>query len=153
MSVDTENTEEATNQETVEEQQPKKEKTPKAKESKAKTVSKAMATTAENGYIGIDKLVMERVVRVLSLASDATRLQILQLANGERPVREIAAIVKISQPALSHHLSLLRASELVSSSRDGKDTYYRLTKKGSVLMRSSKIVLDFVLAQSASESD
>ena len=61
-----------------------------------------------------------------------TRLKVLQLLlGGERNVTELCDLLgESSQPAVSHHLALLRNSRLVVPTRDGKHNFYALTEAG-----------------------
>lgn len=53
-------------------------------------------------------------MQVLDVLADPTRRRIVELlAQGERPVGEIARAVAISQPAASQHLRALREARLV----------------------------------------
>ena len=64
-----------------------------------------------------------------SLVSDATRLSILWLlCRAELCVSNIAALIEMSPPAVSHHLRVLKQAGLVSSRRLGKETHYRLAQ-------------------------
>lgn len=72
---------------------------------------------------------------VFKLLSDASRLKIvLALAeHGEMHVSALCAMLnqkekkdKYSQPAVSHHLTLMRMIGLVGFRRDGKHNYYHL---------------------------
>ena len=57
---------------------------------------------------------------------DGSRLRIFWLlCHCEECVLNIAAIVNMSSPAVSHHLRLLKSSGLIVSRRDGKEMYYR----------------------------
>lgn len=57
---------------------------------------------------------------------DATRLRIFWLlCHCEQCVVNIAAIMDMSSPAVSHHLRALRDSGLIVSRRAGKEVYYR----------------------------
>lgn len=59
--------------------------------------------------------------------SDGTRLRILWLlCHCEECVSNIAAVMDMSDPAVSHHLKLLRKSGLIMSRREGKEVYYKL---------------------------
>jgi ArsR family transcriptional regulator len=60
--------------------------------------------------------------------ADESRLKILlALAqDGELHVNALCGLLKQSQPAVSHHLNLLRAHHLVSYRRDGKHNFYRI---------------------------
>lgn len=58
---------------------------------------------------------------------DETRLTIIKrLAEQEMCVCEINDILNMSQPAVSHHLRILKQAGLVKISREGKWTYYSL---------------------------
>lgn len=74
--------------------------------------------------------------QTLKQASDATRLSILlMLAERERNVTQIhAEFPAISQPAVSHHLALLRAGNVVVSRIAGKERIYSLTDAGRCLV-------------------
>jgi DNA-binding transcriptional ArsR family regulator len=72
---------------------------------------------------------------LLKQVSDPTRLQILLLLNEkERNVSELCGdLGSQSQPAVSHHLALLRHGRLIEPRRDGKHNYYGLTEGGRTL--------------------
>lgn len=58
---------------------------------------------------------------------DSSRVQIVwALSRGEHSVGEIANLLSMSQPAISHHLRTLRNLKLVKVRRDGKTSYYSL---------------------------
>jgi DNA-binding transcriptional ArsR family regulator len=80
---------------------------------------------------------------LLKQVSDPTRLQILLLLNEkERNVSELCTELGTqSQPAVSHHLALLRHGRLIEPRRDGKHNYYGLTEGGRAL---ADIVLSVV---------
>ena len=60
------------------------------------------------------------------LLSDTTRIRIFWLlSHQEACVINIAAMLDMSSPAVSHHLRTLIESGLISSRRDGKEVYYR----------------------------
>lgn len=62
------------------------------------------------------------------LLADVSRLKILlALArDGETHVSALCDMLHQSQPAVSHHLTLLRTAGLVGFRRDGKFNYYKL---------------------------
>ena len=64
--------------------------------------------------------------RFVSSLSDETRLRILfYLAqNSEIHVTDLCSRLGQSQPAVSHHLALLRVSGLIESRREGKHNFY-----------------------------
>lgn len=75
------------------------------------------------------------VAELFRLVADPTRLQILStLADADHNVGELCeALGGQSQPAVSHHLSLLKLSGLIVPSREGKFNYYGLTDRGRTL--------------------
>ena len=63
---------------------------------------------------------------LLKQLSDPTRLKIFWiLCHMEECVINIAAIMDMSSPAISHHLRLLKACGLITSRRNGKEMYYK----------------------------
>jgi len=66
------------------------------------------------------------LVQVFKLLSDETRLRILlYLAReGELHVTALCDRLGQSQPAVSHHLALLRVAGLIEARRDGKHNFY-----------------------------
>jgi ArsR family transcriptional regulator len=66
------------------------------------------------------------LVQVARLVSDETRLRILfdLVKNGELNVTDICNRLGQSQPAISHHLALLRVSGLIEPRREGKHNFY-----------------------------
>jgi DNA-binding transcriptional ArsR family regulator len=78
----------------------------------------------------------------LKQVSDPTRLSvILMLARGERNVGSLSQELGQSQPAVSHHLALLRHGGLISPRRQGKNNFYSLTAAGGEL---AKLVQDMM---------
>jgi ArsR family transcriptional regulator len=74
---------------------------------------------------------LSAVVTTLKLISDETRLKILAiLSHGEKNVGQLCTEIGQSQPAISHHLALLRVSRLAEAKRIGKNVYYELTEAG-----------------------
>jgi ArsR family transcriptional regulator, zinc-responsive transcriptional repressor len=70
---------------------------------------------------------LEQLTNLMKLLSDPTRLQILlMLANGERNVSSICDELKLPQPTVSHHLGLLRLSNVINNRRAGKQIFYTI---------------------------
>lgn len=58
---------------------------------------------------------------------DATRVKILYvLLESEMCVCDLAAVLKMTQSAISHQLRVLKQMKLVKNRRDGKTVYYSL---------------------------
>lgn len=66
------------------------------------------------------------LVQVFKLLSDETRLRVLMYLTREGELHVTALCDKLnqSQPAVSHHLALLRVAGLIEARRDGKHNYY-----------------------------
>ena len=74
---------------------------------------------------------MQLEATIFKALSDPSRLAIFQrLTEGEAPVKELTAGFKISQPAVSQHLSALRTAGLVVERKDGRHVYYRVRAEG-----------------------
>lgn len=65
--------------------------------------------------------------RLMKALSNPDRLLLLcQLAQGEKCVGELEAMVGIGQPTLSQQLGVLRAEAMVRTRREGKNIYYSI---------------------------
>ena len=66
------------------------------------------------------------VSEAMKQLGDPSRLRIFWLlCHCEECVTDIAAMVEMSSPAVSHHLRLLKDSGLIVSQRKGKEMFYR----------------------------
>jgi len=66
------------------------------------------------------------VAEVFKQLGDTTRIRIFWLlCHCEECVLTISAMMKMSSPAVSHHLRPLKNSGLIVSRREGKEVYYR----------------------------
>jgi ArsR family transcriptional regulator, lead/cadmium/zinc/bismuth-responsive transcriptional repressor len=69
----------------------------------------------------------QRMAEFFSLLGDANRLRILSaLAEQELCVCDLAAIVKMSESAVSHQLRTLRSMRLVTYRKQGRNVFYYL---------------------------
>lgn len=67
------------------------------------------------------------MIDVYKALSDTTRRKILELLKErDMTVNEITGNFNISQPSISHHLSILKNSGLIESNREGKYIKYSL---------------------------
>jgi len=67
------------------------------------------------------------MVNIFKGFSDFTRFKIIHLLSlGEFCVCDIAAVLNISDPLVSHHLRQLRLLRIVKARKQGKMTYYSL---------------------------
>ena len=71
------------------------------------------------------------LVQVFKLLSDETRLRVLMYLAREGELHVTALCDKLgqSQPAVSHHLALLRVAGLIEARRDGKHNFYSVRSK------------------------
>jgi DNA-binding transcriptional ArsR family regulator len=70
---------------------------------------------------------VKAATRIFRALADPTRREILQaLRAHELPAGEIAGRFSISAPAVSRHLSILKAADLVSERREGNRIIYSL---------------------------
>ena len=78
--------------------------------------------------IKVNDRTIEGLTEIFKLLADKSRLKILlALAqDGELNVTALCELLEQSQPAVSHHLTLLRMRNLVGFRRDGKHNYYRI---------------------------
>ena len=68
----------------------------------------------------------QTVALVFRQLSDANRVRLFWLlCHCEECVVNLAGMMGMSPPALSHHLRQLRESGLIVSRRDGKEVYYK----------------------------
>jgi len=70
---------------------------------------------------------VEAIAETFKVLGDPTRVRILDaLGAGELCVCNIAALVRISESAVSHQLRLLRGMRLVRNRRAGRQVFYAL---------------------------
>jgi ArsR family transcriptional regulator len=88
--------------------------------------SKAMPPAGR--AIKVSDAILHRMKDVFKMLADEHRLKIvLALAqDGELNVTALCRLVSQSQPAVSHHLTLMRMIGLVGFRRDGKNNFYYL---------------------------
>lgn len=71
----------------------------------------------------------QTVADLFKQLGDTSRLRIFWfLCHNEECVINIAAMMEMTTPAVSHHLKQLRSSGLISSRRDGKEVYYKASE-------------------------
>ena len=79
------------------------------------------------GLRAADKRLFFLLAETFQALGDSSRVQIVwSLAQGELCVGDIADLLEMSQPAISHHLRTLRNLKLVRVRKDGRTSYYAL---------------------------
>ena len=67
------------------------------------------------------------MAELFKVFGDSTRIRILYiLSRTELCVCDVAAVLGLTQPAVSYQLKLLRRARLVKARRDGRTVYYSL---------------------------
>ena len=75
------------------------------------------------------------VSEIFKQLSDPTRVRIFWLlSHREECVINLAALLEMSSPAVSHHLRSLTESGLLVSRRDGKEVYYKAADTAQIRM-------------------
>ena len=73
---------------------------------------------------------IEKAIDILKALADKNRINILLLlSKKEMAVCEFIEALKLSQPAVSHHLKILKQVKLIRDSREGKMTFYSIDIK------------------------
>ncbi len=72
--------------------------------------------------------IIDQLASTFSLLGEPLRLAIVvYLLNKKANVSEITDYVNVSQPAVSHHLRLLKATSILKSEKKGKLVYYSIS--------------------------
>ena len=75
----------------------------------------------------LDRIELDRLSLIFKLLGDPTRLRLVTaLRGGEMCVCDLAAVLGVSESAVSHQLRRLRESALVKNRREGPVLYYSL---------------------------
>lgn len=76
---------------------------------------------------------VDRACGLLKVLANPDRLLILcKLSGEELCVKEMETLLNIGQPTLSQQLTVLREEGLVTTRREGKHIYYRLSSPESI---------------------
>jgi len=75
----------------------------------------------------LDGVTATRAAELFSALADPTRVRIVGLlAHTELCVGDLCLVLGMSQPAVSHHLRLLRTLRIVNARKEGKHIFYTL---------------------------
>lgn len=78
----------------------------------------------------MDQEQFQALLRFFQVLSNETRLKIIGLlANNERSVGELAGLLTIKEPTVSHHLAQLKGLDLVTARPAGTSRYYTLNAR------------------------
>ncbi len=95
-------------------------------------VSNAVTTeAASESPVRGSSVVVKDLAQLFKLLADETRLRILDMLGRRKElcVRDLWQRLGQSQPAVSHHLGLLRMAGLVDTRHEGKHIYYRIDQQ------------------------
>ena len=98
----------------------------------------------------------QSVADIFRQLGDPSRIRIFWLlCHCEECVVNIADMVEMSSPAVSHHLRVLKDSGLLSSRRDGREVYYRAadTSQSRLLHEMIEQVMDVACPQWREEAE
>jgi DNA-binding transcriptional ArsR family regulator len=110
----------------------------------ATVLDESKPVAATEPQVSYGNVALSRAAFTLKMAADPTRLGIALslLEAGTLHVGALWDAMAISQPAVSHHLSLMRHGGFVMPTRKGKHILYELTDKGRTLAKMVKNMID-----------
>lgn len=90
-----------------------------------------MSKPRKDNNVTTDEILPDELADVLAdffkVFGDSSRLKVLwALHRGERCGSQLAELLGMTAPAVSHQLNILRRSRLVRARREGKNIYYAL---------------------------
>ena len=85
---------------------------------------------------------MKKLSRILSSCHSPLRLSILEQLhqNGEVSMQDLIETAGTSQPAVSHHVTLLKNADLIDDVQYGRRRSYHLTERGTKLMEVVSVI-------------
>jgi len=101
--------------------------------------------------------VIRDLAQLFKILADETRLRILEMLGRRKElcVRDLWERLGQSQPAVSHHLGLLRTAGLVDTRHEGKHIYYRIDQQRfdelMTLVQSTRVGTD-ILSQGSHDN-
>ncbi len=126
---------------------PKSKAKPKSSEATKPTKPAKTPKTPKTPAVraGITASQVREAAETLKALAEPTRLTVL-FALAERPnganVGELVAAMNTTQPAMSHHLSILRLARMAEGTRAAKHVVYTVTAQGARLLASLEPVLN-----------
>lgn len=103
----------------------------KESESPMIQVAEPVSDRAAGAFPELSNQLEKDLVQIFKLLADETRLKILMYLMRESELHVSALCERLgqSQPAVSHHLALLRVAGLIEPRRDGKHNFYSVKTK------------------------
>jgi DNA-binding transcriptional ArsR family regulator len=96
-----------------------------------RTHSASSETGKHSAQLFLNKEKAHDLINMCKLLSDETRLKILQLLLHQKEycVKAFCEFLHQSQPAVSHHIALLRNAGFIELRREGKHNFYSIVPK------------------------
>ncbi|MDI3538043.1 MAG: ArsR family transcriptional regulator, lead/cadmium/zinc/bismuth-responsive transcriptional [Bacillota bacterium] len=111
----------------------------------------ALGSVSRNQDLRSEVHKLTGVAELFKILSDDTRSKLIYaLGQRELCVREMAELMDLSLPAVSHHLRILRKLDLVSARRAGKQVFYSLRNREIVGLIATAVVSARALRLAAS---
>jgi DNA-binding transcriptional ArsR family regulator len=118
----------------------------------AKMKKATTSALAVNESLLRTKKTFQQAANLLKQVSDPTRLQVITLlSEHEHNVGGLCDKLNICQPALSHHLALLRHGGIVERRRLGQNNFYTLTDTGDRLSKIAKGVIGWTAPKTGTD--
>ncbi|NJL19783.1 MAG: helix-turn-helix transcriptional regulator [Leptolyngbyaceae cyanobacterium SM1_3_5] len=107
-------------------------------QSKSKQTQSEEAPSCDEHLVHLDKVRQvqlemlsmkqaQQMAEFFGVLSDPNRLRLMSaLANRELCVCDLAAVIKLTESAVSHQLRVLRSARLVKYRKEGRNVYYSL---------------------------
>src|SRR3954447_1792377 len=105
------------------------------------TIATARASKSKKTAVDRTRQAQRAAILLKQISDPARLLAVLMLAEGEKHVGAICEALNMSQPAVSHHLALLRHGRIIEPRRQGKNNFYALTEAGAELATVVKTIM------------
>lgn len=73
----------------------------------------------------------DKIISFFKAVCDVNRHKVLHMLkkNGEMNASDIIEKLKLSQPTVSHHLKIMIDADILTSRKEGKETFYQINEK------------------------
>lgn len=97
---------------------------------------------------------IQTLLQFFKVMANESRLKLVGiLAQRECSVEELAALLQLKEPTISHHLARLKASGLVTMRPDGNTHFYRLDTEALQALNKAILTQDHIPALAATVSE
>ncbi len=100
----------------------------------------------------MEKLIFQRQAEVYQAIAHPIRLELLSLiCDGEKRVNELAELTQLNQANVSRHLSIMRNKGLVTTRREGANSYYRIANPK--IIRACDLIREVLVEQATEHAE